>query len=109
MTWTGAQMAAQNFMDSPGVKAAISLASTLLAALILYVCSNLTSGISNLTTKLENVQASISGLATTIALTQRDVKGLEEGLKASRAETKELRQDVTSLQMRLGQLEKGGK
>ncbi len=102
-------MAAQNFMESPAVKGVISLASTLLGALILYVCSNLTASISALTTKTENIQATISALGTAQALTQRDVKQLEENLRSTTADVKELRQDVINLQMRAGHLERGSK
>jgi hypothetical protein len=101
--------AAQNFMENPVVKGCISLALSLLGALILWACSSMADGIKNLTTKVDNVQSSLSTISTALALTQREVKGLDESQRATATDVKQLTQDVLVLKMRVDQIEKRGR
>ena len=101
--------AAQNFMDTPTAKAVTTLATTLLAGLIIWACSTLTDGIRTITTKVDSVQTSVSSLVTSVALAQREVKGLDENLRATAGEVKQLKEDVLVLKMRVDQIEKGGR
>lgn len=94
-------------MESPVVKAIIGLAVSLLTALIIYVCSSMTEGMRNLSTKLDNVQTFISTFSKDIALTQRDVKQIDEAQRSTAAKAEKVQQDVIRLVMRVDQLEKG--
>lgn len=94
-------------MESPVVKAIIGLVVSLLTALIIYVCSSMTEGMRNLSTKLDNVQTFISTFSKDIALTQRDVKQIDEAQRSTAAKAEKVQQDVIRLFMRVDQLEKG--
>lgn len=101
--------ASQNFMDTPTAKAVTTLATTLLAGLIIWACGTINDGIRTITTKMDSVQVAISNLGTNQALTQREVKALDESLRGTTAEVKQLKEDVLVLRMRADQYDKRGR
>jgi len=102
-----AEGSAEKFLDNPIVKGIGGFAMTLLAALILYVCSTITDGLQTLGAKLDGVLISLGNFSKEMALTQHDVKQIAELQRVTGNKVEKLEQESIRLTMRVEQLEKG--
>lgn len=98
--------AVEKFWDNPVVKAVIGLAFSLLAAMILFVCSSMIKGMEAVSAKVDTVQTTIATFAKDIALTQLTVKQVDEVLRAQGSKLERVEQDSIRMTMRLEQLER---
>lgn len=90
---------AQRFMDSPIAKMGFGLAQALGAALLIGVCTSIT-------TKLDNIQITVNQSSQNLALVQNDVRRLEATSSELRTEQGSTEKRTARLEFKVEQLEK---
>lgn len=89
----------QRFMDTPMAKLGFGLAQALGAALLIGVCSSIT-------TKLDNIQNTVNQSSRDMALVQSDVRRLETSTTELRTEQSLGEKRTSRLEFKVEQMEK---